>query len=92
MKDLGGCAKPCRACNRKSLLDLSVFILLYGVRHRPKMLDILSFIGEKGGNPEGIRESQRRRYAPVEVVDEVIASYDEWRRGIHPSPLTSISC
>ena len=47
------------------------------------MLDILSFIEEKGGNPEKIRESQRCRYAPVEVVDEVIAFYDGWRRGIH---------
>ncbi|KAF8477459.1 hypothetical protein BDZ91DRAFT_709292 [Kalaharituber pfeilii] len=44
------------------------------------MLDIFSFIEEKGGNPEVIRESQRRRYKPVEVVDEVIALYDEWRR------------
>lgn len=52
------------------------------------MLDILSFIEEKGGNPELIRESQRRRHAPVEVVDEVIALYDVWRKGIprlHPS-------
>lgn len=46
------------------------------------MLDILSFIEEKGGNPELIRESQRRRHAPVEVVDEVIALYDVWRKGI----------
>lgn len=46
------------------------------------MLDILSFIEEKGGNPELIRESQRRRHAPVEVVDEVIALYDTWRRGV----------
>ena len=46
------------------------------------MLDILSFITEKGGDPERIRESQKRRYASVEVVDEVIAFYDEWRRGL----------
>ncbi|KAF8428567.1 hypothetical protein EV426DRAFT_584840 [Tirmania nivea] len=44
------------------------------------MLDILSFIEEKGGNPELIRESQRRRHAPVEVVDQVISLYDGWRR------------
>ena len=47
-----------------------------------KMLDILSFIEEKGGNPELIRESQRRRHAPVEAVDQVISLYDGWRRGI----------
>ena len=37
------------------------------------MLDILNFREEKGGNPELVRESQRRRYAPVEKVDEIIA-------------------
>jgi len=46
------------------------------------MLDILSFIEEKGGNPELIRESQRRRHASVEVVDQVITLYDGWRRGM----------
>ncbi|KAJ2161665.1 Cytosolic seryl-tRNA synthetase [Coemansia sp. RSA 552] len=42
------------------------------------MLDILLFLASKGGNPEAIRESQRRRGAPVEVVDEIIKEYDEW--------------
>jgi seryl-tRNA synthetase len=32
-----------------------------------------------GGNPESIRESQRRRYASVEIVDEIIAKDDIWR-------------
>jgi hypothetical protein len=45
-----------------------------------KMLDILDFIEEKGGDPKAIRESQRRRYAPVEVVDEVIALYEDHRK------------
>ncbi|KAI9837587.1 MAG: hypothetical protein M1819_007238 [Sarea resinae] len=44
------------------------------------MLDITDFIAERGGNPEKIRESQRRRYAPVEVVDEVIALYEDHRK------------
>ncbi|CAZ81643.1 unnamed protein product [Tuber melanosporum] len=43
------------------------------------MLDVLSFIEARGGNPEVIREAQRRRYAPVEAVDEVIALYEEGR-------------
>jgi seryl-tRNA synthetase len=30
------------------------------------MLDVLDFITERGGNPEKIRESQRRRFANVE--------------------------
>lgn len=43
------------------------------------MLDIIDFIAERGGNPEKIRESQRKRFAPVEVVDEIIALYEEHR-------------
>ncbi|BFZ53202.1 Cytosolic seryl-tRNA synthetase [Savitreella phatthalungensis] len=42
------------------------------------MLDLLSFIQEKGGDPEAIRESQRRRGAPVEAVDQVIEQYKTW--------------
>eukprot|EP00981_Chlorochromonas_danica_P011603 scaffold4140_cov178-Ochromonas_danica.AAC.16 len=41
-------------------------------------LDITLF-RKDGGNPDLIRESQRRRYKPVEAVDEIIAKDDEWR-------------
>ena len=41
-------------------------------------LDITLFRTE-GGNPELIRESQRRRFASVELVDEIIAKDNEWR-------------
>lgn len=44
------------------------------------MLDLNLFREDKGGNPELIRESQRRRFASVEVVDEVIQLDIEWRR------------
>jgi seryl-tRNA synthetase len=44
------------------------------------MLDVTDFITERGGNPEKIRESQRKRHAPVEVVDEVIAMWEDHRR------------
>eukprot|EP00475_Leptophrys_vorax_P023006 TRINITY_DN31340_c2_g1_i1.p1 TRINITY_DN31340_c2_g1~~TRINITY_DN31340_c2_g1_i1.p1 ORF type:complete len:494 (-),score=54.49 TRINITY_DN31340_c2_g1_i1:20-1501(-) len=43
------------------------------------MLDINLFRAEKGGNPDAIRESQRRRFGKVELVDEVIALDKEWR-------------
>jgi len=43
-------------------------------------LDINLFRKEKGGNPDLIKESQRRRFKPVEIVDEVIALDEEWRR------------
>ncbi|KAJ4888014.1 Serine--tRNA ligase [Raphanus sativus] len=44
------------------------------------MLDINLFREEKGNNPEIIRESQRRRFASVEVVDEIIKLDKEWRQ------------
>ncbi|PMD28286.1 seryl-tRNA synthetase-like protein [Hyaloscypha hepaticicola] len=43
------------------------------------MLDVFDFIVEKGGDPKKIKESQRRRYAPEEAVDEVIALYEDHR-------------
>lgn len=51
------------------------------------MLDVEDFITERGGNPEKVRESQRRRGAPVELVDEVIALWDDHRRGVY-----SVNC
>ncbi|KAJ1938057.1 Cytosolic seryl-tRNA synthetase, partial [Linderina pennispora] len=44
------------------------------------MLDINMFQIEKGGNPEAIRESQRRRGADPKIVDEIIADYQEWTK------------
>ena len=41
-------------------------------------LDVLSFIDSKGGNAEEIRESQRKRGLPTEIVDEVVRMYAEW--------------
>jgi len=43
------------------------------------MLDINLFREEKGGNPEVIRESQRRRYKDVSLVDQVIELDKVWR-------------
>jgi len=43
------------------------------------MLDIFDFIVAQGGDPEKIKESQRRRFAPVEAVDEVIALFQDHR-------------
>lgn len=36
---------------------------------------------EKGGDPEIVRESQRRRYADVSLVDKVVQLDNEWRAG-----------
>lgn len=56
------------------------------------MLDVNDFITERGGNPQKIKESQRRRYAPEEAVDEVIALYEDHRKSkaINKSPCAQI--
>ncbi|KAJ3330471.1 Cytosolic seryl-tRNA synthetase [Blyttiomyces sp. JEL0837] len=41
-------------------------------------LDINLFRASKGGDPEIIRESQRRRFQPIEVVDEIIELDNDW--------------
>ncbi|KAG7556703.1 Aminoacyl-tRNA synthetase class II [Arabidopsis suecica] len=43
-------------------------------------MDINLFREEKGNNPEIIRESQRRRFSNVDVVDEIIQVDKEWRQ------------
>ncbi|PRW57840.1 serine--tRNA ligase [Chlorella sorokiniana] len=43
------------------------------------MLDINLFREERGGNPELVRESQRRRYADVSLVDKVLELDAKWR-------------
>lgn len=46
------------------------------------MLDLTDFVTDRGGNPNKIKESQRKRFAPEGAVDEVISLYEEARRGI----------
>lgn len=45
-----------------------------------------SCLAEKGGNPELVRESQRRRFADPKVVDEVIELDGQWRDGEMAAP------
>jgi seryl-tRNA synthetase len=44
------------------------------------MLDIQDFIKERGGDPEKIRESQRKRHANVDLIDEVIAQFEDHKK------------
>ena len=46
-----------------------------------KMLDLADFITERGGDPNKIKASQRKRFAPESDVDEVIALYEDARKG-----------
>lgn len=45
------------------------------------MLDINLLRPERGGNPDLVRESQRKRGGSVDLVNEVIALDEEWRKG-----------
>ncbi|KAF2861982.1 serine-tRNA ligase [Piedraia hortae CBS 480.64] len=47
------------------------------------MLDINDFLAERGGDVEAIKDSQKRRGAPVEAVDDVIASFRDWMSDNH---------
>lgn len=49
------------------------------------MLDLADFVADRGGSPNKIKESQQKRFAPENAVDEVIALYEEARRGIFRS-------
>lgn len=44
------------------------------------MLDVLDFIASRGGDPKKVRESQRRRFAPEDIVDEIIALWEDHRK------------
>ena len=48
--------------------------------HDTMVLDIQDFITERGGDPNKIRESQRRRHAPDSVVDDIIAMFEDHRK------------
>lgn len=50
------------------------------------MLDINLFRVEKGGNPDLVRESQRRRGKDPKTVDEIIELDKEWVAGTPQSP------
>ena len=44
------------------------------------MLDINAFLVEKGGNPDKIKQSQKKRGASVELIDEIILDYKKWNK------------
>ncbi|QSL66756.1 hypothetical protein MERGE_001142 [Pneumocystis wakefieldiae] len=42
------------------------------------MLDIHDFLAEKGGDPEAIKKSEKKRGKSGEIVDLIVALYKEW--------------
>lgn len=46
------------------------------------VLDIDEFRPEKGGNPEKIKENQKRRFNDVGMVDKIVNADELWRKGM----------
>jgi len=44
------------------------------------VLDLDQFRTDKGGDPELIRETQRKRFKDVTLVDKLVAADTEWRK------------
>jgi len=61
-----------------------IFILIVPILCKI-LLILIQFIGfaDKGGDPEVIRESQRRRFADVSLVDKVLELDSKWREGAY---------
>jgi seryl-tRNA synthetase len=45
------------------------------------VLDIDELRPEKGGNPDKVRENQKKRFCDVGMVDKIMESDDKWRKG-----------
>ena len=44
------------------------------------VLDLLLFRADQGGDPDKIRETQRKRYKDVSHVEKVIEADTKWRK------------
>jgi len=44
------------------------------------VLDIELFRADKGGDPDKIRENQRKRFKDVSYVDKVVEADSKWRK------------
>lgn len=44
------------------------------------VLDLDLFRTDKGGDPEVVRETQRKRFKDVTLIDKLVASDSEWRK------------
>ena len=44
------------------------------------VLDIDLFRTEKGGDPEKMRENQRKRFKSVELVEFIVEKDNQWRQ------------
>ena len=55
------------------------------------VLDIELFRPDKGGDPDKIRENQRKRFKDVSYVDKVVEADTKWRKRKLPAELMLIA-
>jgi len=46
------------------------------------MLDINDFVSDRGGDPKKIKDSQTKRYASQELVDEIYTMYEDHKKSM----------
>jgi len=46
------------------------------------MLDINDFVSDRGGDPKKIKDSQTKRYASQELVDEIHTMYEDHKKSM----------
>lgn len=57
-------------------------VFKYWKKYNIMVLDIDEFRPEKGGNPEKIKENQKRRFNDVGMVDKIVNADELWRKGM----------
>ena len=57
------------------------FVKYFDYLDSKMVLDIDRFRPEKGGNPEAVKENQRKRFSDVAMVDKIVAADENWRKG-----------
>lgn len=53
---------------------------LLPVKENEMVLDIELFRADKDGDPEKVRESQRKRFKDTSMVDRVVEADTKWRK------------
>ena len=61
------------------------------VPSRKMVLDIELFRADKGGDPDKIRENQRKRFKDVSYVDKVVEADTKWRKRELPASFAELT-
>ena len=67
---------------KKLLKNISKTKMFLSSQIRTMVLDLTLFRKEKGGDPEKLRESQKKRFKDVTLVDKVVEIDNKWREVI----------